>query len=187
MVVPGPRVTASIHAIVDYWAEADPPQLHSHFIGWGEPFCFGCGWLAPVRDANTEKALPRAWQTASQWLDRAHLQDHCLGGPGEPANLVMLCHLCHAGMPSFASRGDALQWVFDRPDGDNNLNKLRNLSAANPTATPAPSCLVQLWTDERHSGRYGTTGETMTRSRMHYLEWLRTSASRKPDDRAETA
>lgn len=166
MVVPSPRVTASIHAIVDYWAEADPPQLHSHFIGWGEPFCFGCGWLAPVRDANTEKALPRAWQTASQWLDRAHLQDHCLGGPGEPANLVMLCHLCHAGMPSFASRGDALQWVFDRPDVEP---------------------MFQLWTDERHSGRYGTTGETMTRSRMHYLEWLRTSASRKPVDKAETA
>lgn len=36
--VSAPRVTASMPTIVDHWAELDPPELHSHYIGWGEPF-----------------------------------------------------------------------------------------------------------------------------------------------------
>lgn len=150
--VSAPRATASIPAIVNHWAELDPLELPSHYIGWGEPFCFGCGWLAPVNDANTEKALPRVWRTASEWLDRAHLKDHCLGGSGKPDNLVMLCHLCHSAMPSFTSRDDALRWVYDRADVES---------------------MFQLWTDAHLAGRYGTTGQTMVRSRMQYLEWLR--------------
>lgn len=94
------RATASLPHIADWWAEHAPldlPELRSNWIGWGEPFCFACGWLAPVRDGRN------AWSTrkVASWLDRAHLVDHCQGGGGQPDNLVPLCHLCHDEMPPF--------------------------------------------------------------------------------------
>lgn len=109
-----PRKLAALPAVAGYWAAADEtvtvlPDLASHWIGWGEPFCFACGWLAPVTDG------PGAWARASGWLDRAHLVDHWLGGSGEPSNLVALCHLCHDAMTEpFDDRDEALRWVAQR-------------------------------------------------------------------------
>ena len=81
----------SLSAIIDYWAEPDQedkavlPNLRSWFIGWGEPFCFACGWLPPLR---TDKAW--AEKDVSQWLDLAHLIDHALGGSSEPIRLCAI-------------------------------------------------------------------------------------------------
>ena len=105
----------SLSAIIDYWAEPDQedravlPNLLSWFIGWGEPFCFACGWLPPLR---TDKAW--AEKDVSQWLDLAHLIDHALGGSSEPSNLVPLCIFCHDAMPSFSERTPALEWILGR-------------------------------------------------------------------------
>jgi hypothetical protein len=121
------RHTPSIEKIIDYWREhveataavgqdgqayecdegkpvGDLPRLKAYWIGWGEPFCFGCGWLAPVD----------RWSQASRWLDRAHLQDFCVAGDDSVKNLVMLCHLCHNAMPEFDDRASALQWVANQ-------------------------------------------------------------------------
>lgn len=99
---------ASMAEIVKYWAESG--ELHdehkSHYIGWGEPFCFRCGWLSPE---PTHDAVP--WRRMAGWLDRAHLKDDAFGGSGEPKNLVPLCALCHRHMPEFDDRADALAWV----------------------------------------------------------------------------
>jgi hypothetical protein len=117
------RVMATLHrpkppslsTIIDYWAEPDQedkavlPNLRSWFIGWGEPFCFACGWLPPLR---TDKAW--AEKDVSQWLDLAHLIDHALGGSSEPSNLVPLCIFCHDAMPSFSERTPALEWILGR-------------------------------------------------------------------------
>jgi hypothetical protein len=107
--------TVSLDAVHDYWRAADEtavvfPELKSHWIGWGEPFCFGCGWLAPVKDG------PNAWAkpATNGWLERAHLVDHFLGGSGRPENLVPLCHLCHDAMPMQETRESALKWVRER-------------------------------------------------------------------------
>lgn len=121
------RNTPSIDKIIEHWrahvhatGALDPsgmpyecdegrpigelPRLKAYWIGWGEPFCFGCGWLAPVD----------TWNRASKWLDRAHLQDFCVAGDDSLENLVMLCHLCHNAMPEFDDRASALQWVASR-------------------------------------------------------------------------
>jgi hypothetical protein len=106
----------SLAKITDYWADAAEtaavlPSLAAHSIGWGEPFCFGCGWLAPVSDG------PNAWrlQQVSGWLERAHLVGHFLGGSSEPDNLVPLCHFCHEDMPELIEdRSVALAWVDER-------------------------------------------------------------------------
>ncbi len=99
--------------IIKYWAEIDPDWTYSYFIGWGEPFCFACEWLAPVPDGGIE-----AWDRASGWFDKAHLQDHCRGGSSEPFNIVPLCHLCHQDMPTFGDRDEALEWVKSHPKRD---------------------------------------------------------------------
>lgn len=88
--------------IVAHWAALDPPWLKSWFIGWGEPFCFACGWLPPVR---------KGWPSSTRWLDRAHLHDRIFGGPDEPGNLAMLCHLCLYDAPDFHSTQAGIEWV----------------------------------------------------------------------------
>ncbi len=99
------RSMPSMASIAKYWAKRDPSWLRSHYIGWGEPFCFACGWLAPVSD----------WVSAQRWFDRAHLQDRFFGGPDEPHNIVPLCHLCHHDMPDSETFEFGLQWVQNRP------------------------------------------------------------------------
>lgn len=104
-----PRSMPSVDDVVEFWRENGAREwTHAETIGWGEPFCFGCGWLAPVREG-----LSSSWRESTSWLDRAHLQDHCVAGDDSPANLVMLCHLCHVDMPEFDDRDTALQWVKD--------------------------------------------------------------------------
>ena len=153
----GPRPgMPSMDAIVDYWIEQRRPELYSHIIGWGEPFCFACDWLPPVQDGS-----PKSWQWATKWLDRAHLHDRCDGGPDEPSNIVPLCHLCHHDMREFntcvypsaeESKAAAWQWVIDR--------KRR------------PS-MFQTWTDmyfRNGRGSKPSRQTTLLRARMRYLE-----------------
>lgn len=94
-----------------YWVahwEGVFPDLTAAVIGWGEPFCFRCGWLAPVPG----NGRAGAWRHANGWLERAHLQDHMTGGGNEFDNIVPLCAICHRAMPDFAhSRDDAIAWV----------------------------------------------------------------------------
>ncbi|MDN3352293.1 hypothetical protein [Actinomadura sp. DC4] len=91
-------------------------------IGTDEPFCFRCGWLAPVADGRGW----RGWNNAGGWLERAHLIDwRALRDIGEveaanePGNYVLLCERCHRHMPSFdvGEWADALGWV---EEGDPN-------------------------------------------------------------------
>lgn len=57
------------------------------------------------------------WKDASRFLERAHLQNHCIRGNDKPSNIVLLCPLCHramSAMPRFQSRKEALRWVSER-------------------------------------------------------------------------
>jgi hypothetical protein len=113
------------------WEELGAEQLRALFpglscfgIGWGEPFCFRCGWLPPTPDAAAadlahlkyERRVDRAWDLASGWLERAHLQDHCHGGPEEPLNLVPLCPLCHERQPASRTREAGIAFVNEGAD-----------------------------------------------------------------------
>ena len=111
------RGTPTLHQIAQYWMGEYPetfPNLYAKMIGWGEPFCFRCGWLAAVNDTLPD--LRDVWNSAGGWLEKAHLHDHALGGPMEPANLVPLCHHCHDIMPSFGDRGEAIAYINDGVD-----------------------------------------------------------------------
>jgi hypothetical protein len=137
-----------MNKIIDYWRTdpvSDTPALKSYWIGFGEPFCFGCGWLPPVQYGRTN-----SWRVAAKWLDRAHLKDYCNGGENEPPNLVPLCHLCHHGMPSFESRDAALQWVCDHPPQD---------------------WRFQTWTDFLYQG-FTPTRNTMIRVKLDCLRFI---------------
>lgn len=117
----GSRAMPAMSRIAAHWRDHSEGLvwLRSHDIGWGEPFCFACGWLAPISssgipsDTPPDTCLVILWRRASPWLDRAHLQDRCAGGPDAPDNLVPLCHLCHAEMTEreFFSREAGLAWV----------------------------------------------------------------------------
>lgn len=104
----------SLYRVAEYWMsryEAVFPDLYAYYIGWGEPFCFRCSWLAPVDD--TQGSLAAIWGSAGGWLERAHLHDWALGGSNEPENLVPLCRQCHDIMPEFSCRQSAISYVRD--------------------------------------------------------------------------
>lgn len=135
------RSMPSMTKIIEHWRTQDPSWPKSVYVGWGEPFCFACGWLPPT---------PDSWERASRWLDRAHLHDHAFGGgPDEPHNLVPLCHLCHFDMPDSDSKDKGLQWVKDHKHCEAEW---------------------QLWTDVRLRAVTPTRTTTLTRARMKFFE-----------------
>ncbi|MGW4716832.1 HNH endonuclease [Nocardia sp. NPDC004260] len=144
------RDMPSMNAIADHWRNAVPEWLErkvldSHPNAWHWPFCFGCGWFAPVTGRRRD-----SWIRANGWLDRAHLADRARGGPDTPSNLVPLCHLCHDVMPSFDERAVALEWVRMRP-----------------RCEP----LWQCHTDDRFDSSYPPNRHTtLIRARARYLE-----------------
>ncbi|WP_327038508.1 HNH endonuclease [Micromonospora maris] len=108
------RGMPTLYGIVQYWRvgyEKVFPNLKASYIGWGEPFCFRCGWLAPVDD--TQATLAAVWNSAQGWLDRAHLQDLALGGSNQPENLVPLCRQCHDIMDPCETRVEAIAYIND--------------------------------------------------------------------------
>lgn len=108
-------------SILDWWWKNDRQGWKWDFIGTGEPFCFHCGWLAPVPEGTHKEPKWAAWERASGWLERAHLADYYhLRNSGRldenlPSNAVPLCAWCHAEMPPFDTDGfgrdEALEWV----------------------------------------------------------------------------
>ncbi len=108
------RGMPTLYRIVQYWRVRHGevfPNLQASYIGWGEPFCFRCGWLAPVDD--TRATLAAVWNSARGWLERAHLQDLALGGSNGPENLVPLCRQCHDIMDPCKNRAEAIAYVND--------------------------------------------------------------------------
>ena len=103
------RHMPSVATVVKYWREHPQPWIKGVVIGWNIPFCFACGWIPPVKIHEGFK-----WKGASRFLERAHLQDHCVRGNDKPSNIVLLCPLCHRAMPRFQSRKEALHWVSER-------------------------------------------------------------------------
>lgn len=110
----------SMRKIAEYWWTGDRAErafgdkFHACYIGWGEPFCFACGWLAPVDDTQEPE---KSWSDAAGWLERAHLVAHAQGGSDEAFNLVPLCHGCHRDMDLRAqvlSMQDATRFIKER-------------------------------------------------------------------------
>ena len=97
------------------------PHLRCFDIGWGEPFCFACGWLAPTPESadfggDPATSIDKAWNAANGWLERAHLQDHFYDGSSDPLNLVPLCLLCHKKQPECRTREDGIAYVKARAE-----------------------------------------------------------------------
>lgn len=129
------------------------PRNEALMIGWGEPFCFRCGWLAPIpdmasypADMDQAKVWDRTWNSAGGWLDRAHLQDHRHGGGVDPLNLVPMCLLCHERQPECATREAGISFV-----NNDRGSKIR--------------WMVQIFTDYHYQGRRNP-------SREEALRWM---------------
>lgn len=120
----------SLPRIVFAWDELGSDGLRGVFpenralgIGWGEPFCFRCGWLAPVLEAadhprewDFRRAISRVWNDSSGWLERAHLHDRRFGGGDEPLNFAPLCVLCHLSQPDCRTRAEGIAFVNSPPE-----------------------------------------------------------------------
>jgi hypothetical protein len=106
-----PRRMAPLAQIAAYWAGTGAPEfpnLVARAIGWGEPFCFRCGWLVPIPEEGT---ITSRWKAAEGWLDRAHLVAHVNGGSGKAENLVPLCSLCHSLQPESIDGTAVIDWI----------------------------------------------------------------------------
>lgn len=104
----------SLQRIADYWRESDEfgclfPFAAPLAIGWAEPCCFRCGWLAPIREVIAHQ--PAGWNAAGGWLQKCHLRDHARGGSMDLANLVPMCALCHTAQPECLTREDGISYV----------------------------------------------------------------------------
>ena len=118
----------ALSRVAVYWARSDEmdelfPEAKVRLIGWGEPCCFRCGWLAPTKEAaeypsnwKDERVFRLTWDGAKGWLERAHLQDHEYGGEEVPENLVPLCVLCHEQQPCCRTRAQGVEFVNSEPD-----------------------------------------------------------------------
>jgi hypothetical protein len=133
----------SLARIAGYWSDLDVTDLAAAFpyldalaIGWDEPFCFRCGWLAPVVPAASNAAWGACWNAAAGWLERCHLYDHALGGSSDVANLIPMCPLCHREQPPFDSPEMGIAFVNSRSI------RRRALEA-----------FVQAYTDKCYTGR----------------------------------
>jgi hypothetical protein len=163
----------SLAAIEKHWECLDRDELKAIFpdhgvfgIGWGEPFCFRCGWLAPVADyPAVERRLKRAgklkgldecavrnrvydatWNGAGGWLQRAHLRDHCHGGAETPDNIVPMCLSCHDHMPDCRTRDEGLAYV--------NEDALVSIFLQMLTDRDGPQAETDLGVKERRYWRY---------------------------------
>jgi hypothetical protein len=69
-----------LRTIQRYWEDHQGtltifPDLPVRMMGWGEPFCFRCGWLAPVKDwaaytqGSSEDKMTKVWNGAAGWLE----------------------------------------------------------------------------------------------------------------------
>jgi hypothetical protein len=94
------------------------PEIECFAIGWGEPFCFRCGWLAPSKEAadfpdhwSAPRAIKCCMAASSGWLEPCHLQDHWSGGTVDSLNLVPLCVLCHEEQPPCRTRAGGIAFV----------------------------------------------------------------------------
>jgi hypothetical protein len=125
--MPTPRAMPTLPRIADYWAAGDNssvfPDLESRAIGWGEPFCFRCGWLSPLPESVIDGTVEKPedpWSYASGWLQRAHLAEKSIGGADTADNLVPMCSLCHRQMSSELNRDQAIAWInaWDRAAGN---------------------------------------------------------------------
>ncbi len=113
---PGRRLMPSLQTVAEYWLQRDGSPFDDDPVGIGKPHCIRCGFMHRwVIKRGVYWPTP-AWDSASAWLDRAHLVDRDLGGLDGPQNVVPLCLGCHKIMPSFGSEEgpEALWWVSDR-------------------------------------------------------------------------
>lgn len=98
-------------AIAAYWLGTERGRRrlpdNAALIDLGEPSCFACGWMAA--DPDEDPIVWAAWDLAK--LERCHLVPHALGGPDEPANLVLLCGRCHSEAPDVRDAGYMLRWI----------------------------------------------------------------------------
>ncbi len=161
----GSRQMPSWAVIIEHWIEhgGDLPWLKARFIGWGEPFCFACGWLAPVTDNGVprDEYVRRMWERAASWLDRAHLHDRCLGGPDTPHNIAPLCHLCH----------DEMTRLVDSPSTEYGLEWVATHKNCDP--------IWQLYTDEFLTGKRASRSTTY-RARARFAELMLEAERKRP-------
>lgn len=96
--------------IAEQWRER---LTSSRMIGLGEPYCFRCWWMVP-RVLLRGEDVPSLWNAAGSLLDKCHLIDRAEGGLDVPANMVMMCRVCHRAQPAFFPGEEdlAIDWVF---------------------------------------------------------------------------
>lgn len=116
------RKMPTLFACAEYWAERLQPEADRwprvrFDVALAEPFCFRCGWLAPVEEEGPTKTR---WAKATPYLDRAHLIDRFQGGLDVVANIIPLCHLCHRVMGMFepGKETEVFAWLRLGPTRD---------------------------------------------------------------------
>jgi len=116
-----PPILYTLAQIARHWRMMPESDIYRHtrfdYAGAGEPFCFRCGWLAPVDDTPPKDDPWKVWNRARGFLERAHLVDYAAlvdqGRTDEDTigNLVPLCQWCHRRMPEHDDIRAATDWV----------------------------------------------------------------------------
>ncbi len=168
----------SLRTIQRYWEMHQDtltvfPDLEARMIGWGEPFCFRCGWLALVKDwaaytrGSNEDKMTKTWNGAAGWLERCHLQDNMSGGSEQPENLVPMCVACHEQQPPSKAWATGVAYVNENVRCPPGVQVLTDMLYAGKRRN-----------DESNKRRFWTAVRLADRARyLSTVEALRTSAT----------
>lgn len=101
-------------AIVQHWLSSlDRERFAPRLAPEMEmPHCFVCGWSPDHRDLGWSAT---DWNKSGLSLERAHIIPDALGGPDEPANLIMLCVRCHERSPDWPDPSEMERWISEQP------------------------------------------------------------------------
>ena len=110
-------ITAA-HIAENYALKKDIRISLKHFIDWGEPCCWACGYYDTTKVKQTdykssERSVFSCWNRAT-YLEKCHIIQHSISGDNAPGNFVLMCKKCHSDSPDTSSYETFQAWLNNR-------------------------------------------------------------------------
>ena len=119
-------ITAA-HIAENYALKEDIRISVKHFIDWGEPCCWACGYydINKVKETDyksSDQNVFSCWNRAA-YLEKCHIIPHSISGDNTAGNFVLMCKKCHRDSPDTSSYEAFQVWFDNREHWMNSVHK----------------------------------------------------------------